>query len=152
MSEPDSWLDPDYIERLKNEIRDNPELQLITEIARRANLPASEVMARWSGWDLALEVASTSLRLESEIRSCPSCGIDPDVMLEGTGRNLAQDFAWRLDVHHCSFCAERDELAARLASEAYNPRPPVVRFVPRRVGEPFAPQGGEWSLGEVPEP
>lgn len=147
-----SWVDPDYIERLKQQIQADGELRLIMDIAHRVGLPASEVQARWSGWDLALEVAYSALKLEAEIRTCPGCGIDPATMLDRHGRNLGKDPAWRLQVQHCDFCAERDELAARVGgrSSDYEPAPPRVRYVPRLGDEPFAPESAEWGLGGAP--
>lgn len=152
MSEPESWLDPEYIERLKQEIRDDPELSLAVQISQRVGAPVTEVLARWSGWDMALEVAYASIRTEEHIRTCPNCGIDPETMHDASGRRLGTGFAYRLQIDDCSFCAERDELAARLAHEEYRPKPPSLRYVPRLKGEPFAPDQAEFSLGEPPPP
>jgi len=144
--EPEDWLDPDYLERLKAEIAGDPELRLLAEIGRRVGAPLSEVQRRWTGFDLAVDVALSMLHSEEDLRRCPRCGIDPDTMLDRDRRQLAEHFTHRIEVRTCSFCLERDELAARVSGHEYQKPPPIVRYVPRQGDEPFADEGLQFGV------
>jgi hypothetical protein len=150
VSEPDDWLDPDYLEGLKAQIAGDYELRLLLEVAFRVGLPLSEVQRRWTALDLAMEVAFASLRADEELRRCPRCGVDADAMLDaGNPHTLGEHFAYRLEVRSCQFCNDRDELAAKLTGEPHRTPPPIVRYVVRQGDEPFV--GPEHQFGAVIE-
>ena len=136
-AEADDPLGPEYIAALRVAFETDPEARLIMQVARRAGLPFSEVSERWSRRDLAYEVAWQAHEVETESRRCPGCGIDPEDMLKENGRDLGDQFLWRLEVRHCPFCEERAEAAARLSGGDYQRPPPHVYYRPRQPGEPF---------------
>lgn len=133
---PPTAFDPARIEHLVHLLDTNPEAALRASIARRANLPFSEVVERWSMEDLAWEVAINRREVDQARHRCPSCGIDSRDQLTPYGR-LGKNPAYRLEVRRCPWCEERDEMQAKLAKEKYTRAPPVVYYVPAEPGEPF---------------
>lgn len=60
------------------------EYRLQMTIARRAGLPLSEVMDRWTREDLIAEIAFTTWETVERSKSCVECGVPPDDILDRT--------------------------------------------------------------------
>lgn len=136
---PPPALTSEFIGHLGRLLETNPEAALRMQIARRANLPFSEVVERWSMEDLAWEYASARQDVDNARHRCPGCGIDSRDQLTHLGQRakLGDNPAWRLEVRSCPWCEERDETQAKLAGETYKRPPPQVHYVPALPGEPF---------------
>lgn len=134
---PEDVLSLANIERLMDLADGSAEVGLRLSIARRADLPFSEVCDRWTVEDLAWDLAASRMEAADREKRCPSCGVRPDEQLGPGGRHLADNFAMRLDVRHCAFCADRDEVIARETNQRYTKPAPNVRYVPRLNDEPF---------------
>lgn len=127
----------DQIERAAELFALNPEFALRMRIARRSGLPFSEVAARWSMEDLAMEAGWDQFLMMDRLERCPDCGVKPSEQLTPGGRKMGEHPAWRLEVSRCAWCDEKDELEAKRAGRPYKRRPARVAYVPRRQGESF---------------
>ena len=134
-------FDEEQIDARVDLILTQPDVRLRMGIARRAELPMSEVYDRWSDDDLLWDVAWDKMLADDARHRCQNCGVDPREQLAPDGRSLAKNFMWRLEVDRCDFCDEADEIRHRLTkgSERFEPGPPRVRYVPRKGDEKFLP-------------
>lgn len=133
MDEP--WGAPENVAALVDLFRLDPNASQVMKIARRANLPWSEVADRWSDEDLMRELAWDALEGEDRAKRCHRCGVAPDEMLGDNGRPAAEP-AWKFVVHDCAVCNERAELddGIRARSDKYG-KTAHVKVVPRTPGE-----------------
>lgn len=136
---PPPALTAEFIEHVGRLIETNVEYGLRAQIARRSNLPFSEVAERWSMEDLAVELAMSRREIDDARHRCPTCGIDSRDQLTGPEpwAKLGSNIAWRLEIRQCDWCEEKDELQAKLANKTYKRPPPHVHYVPALPGEPF---------------
>jgi hypothetical protein len=135
--EPRDPLSEEVIRHYAFLLRTSPEHAQFMALARRAEIPLSEAMRRWSRDDLAWEMALDEVRLDDSIERCPECGVNPADQLQPGRRLLGLHPAMRLDIRKCDFCDEADELQKAQTPSRSGGVTAKVRYVPRRGDEPF---------------
>lgn len=133
----DGFFTEERIARLLDLFDVDLEFEVRMSIARRCHLPFSEVAERWTLNDLAMELAWDRRLMLDHIERCPDCGVKPSEQLKPGGRVMGTHTAWRIEVKHCLWCEERDEVEARETQTPLRKRPPRIVYVPRFPGESF---------------
>jgi len=141
--EPITWRPSDYNETLvsllvsqKIElIQNSPNVALRMKIARRAELPFSEVSDRWSDDDLLMERAQDFLDFERHMDQCPKCGTDPNDILGDDGR-VMDGGPIQVYTTNCPVCPEVAKIEKDM-SETDRDAGKYVRLRPRPPGAPF---------------
>lgn len=117
-----------------DEVRQLRDSRQKAEIARRVGLPFSEVEARWSSRDLAMERAVEALQAEEAAERCPSCGMrHEDVTDPATGR-LRADVRAKVEEMHCPMCERLQQTEDQLYKERRPPGRSLI-LTARQAGE-----------------
>jgi hypothetical protein len=115
--------------------------RLIMRIARRSNLPFSEVRDRWSTEDLAAELAQDILAVEDQADRCPNCHVHPKEVLDENYRELERGM-WKWVLHTCWFC-DVGRRAERDLSEEEQKAGASYRVAHRAPGDPLKDDGDQ---------
>lgn len=120
-----------------------PRARLIMRLCRAAGLSYSEGQAKWADPDdLAAEIAWDQWLSIVADRTCPDCGLDPELIVDDRGRPLRRTGLVKVEGWHCPSCDLMDKARrqraddtkgneAEQASNAYK-----LRFRYREPGDP----------------
>jgi hypothetical protein len=108
--------------------------------ARRAGIPYSEARLRWRDpEDLAAEIAWDAYEALDRLRRCPSCGVDPDEIVDEAGVLLERG-AWKVAYRTCAACSELHQADRTIGKEGRE-HGEHVRLLPRGPGEDLIDYG-----------
>lgn len=120
------------------------EARMLSEVARAAGIPRSVAAERWSNPDdVAWEFALRIVEAAEEMARCPTCGVNPDDVIEPDPPHRPLDGGrWKLYVGNCHICERRAALETGRDHEEDRRAGTFITLRPRAEwGEPVIDEG-----------